>query len=313
MQFNKKIKAMRRVCLIFGLFFLSTSVFAQELLDFAKTEDSLKAVFKSIALETSYSRRDSLNSVFYKMLTTALKVQSSYGYPFDSIRIGNLNSPDGRFRVFTWNIPQPGGYQKYFGLMQVKNPDGTVKLIELNDSRNSVTDAKNEKLTADRWMAALYYQVTHFKTAAGNAYILLGYDFNNLFTSKKIIEVLTFDAAGNPNFGSPVFNVDGKYRLSRIVFEFNARVSMVLRYNEDSKTIVFDHLSPSSPEFAGDFQYYGPDGSFDGFKFEGTEWVYVRDLDLRNPRRSKPKPVNAPVDIKEPGFLYRPNISSTKK
>lgn len=304
---------MRRVCLIFRLFFLSTSVFAQELLDFAKTEDSLKAVFKCIALETSYSRRDSLNSVFYKMLTTALKVQSSYGYPFDSIRIGNLNSSDGRFRVFTWNIPQPGGYQKYFGLMQVKNPDGTVKLIELNDSRNSVTDAKNEKLTADRWMAALYYQVTHFKTAAGNTYILLGYDFNNLFTSKKIIEVLTFDAAGNPNFGSPVFNVDGKYRLSRIVFEFNARVSMVLRYNEDSKTIVFDHLSPSSPEFAGDFQYYGPDGSFDGFKLEGTEWVYVRDLDLRNPRRSKPKPVNAPVDIKEPGFLYRPNISSTKK
>ncbi|MEW5844835.1 MAG: hypothetical protein AB1777_01070 [Bacteroidota bacterium] len=283
-------------------------------MNLTRAEDSLKAVFRNIAIETSYSRRDSLNTVFYKMLKAALAVQSSYSYPFDSIRIGKLKSPDERFRVFTWNIPQPGGYQQYFGLMQVKNPDGTFKLIELSDSRKRIADAKNEKLTADRWMAALYYQVARFKTGAGNTYILLGYDFNNLFTSKKIIEVLTFDNLGNPTFGYPVFNVDGKYRLSRIVFEFNARVSMVLRYNEDSKTIVFDHLSPSSPEFAGDFQYYGPDGSFDGFKLEGSEWVYVRDLDMRNPRRSRPKPVNAPVDIKEPGFLYRPNgNSSTRK
>ena len=85
-----------------------------------------------------------------------------------------------------------------------------------------------------------------------------------IFYIKKIIDVLTFDSQGTPILASG-FNVDGKYRLSRIVFEFNARVNMVLRYNDDSKTIVFDHLSPSSPEFAGDFQYYGPDGSFDGF------------------------------------------------
>lgn len=269
-------------------------------------------MFSSMVIETSYSRRDSLNSIFYDMLRRILEVQTSFTYPFDSIRVGKLKSPDGKFRIFTWNIPQPGGYQKYFGLLQVKKADGNMALIELVDGRKSITDAKNEKLSAERWMAALYYQLVQFSTPNGNAYVLLGYDFNNLFTSKKIIDVLTFDNQGTPTFGSPVFNVDGKYRLSRIVFEFNARVNMVLRYNDDSKTIVFDHLSPSSYEFAGDFQYYGPDGSFDGFKLEGSEWVYVRDLDLRNPRRSKPKPVNVPVDIKEPGFLYKPNASLKK-
>lgn len=303
---------MRRVVFL-GLFFLPLSLFSQSAFDFVRVEDSLKVVFNSITAETTYSRRDSLNSIFLDLLRSTLEVQTSFNYPFDSIRIGKLKSPDGKFRVFTWNIPQPGGYQKYFGLLQVKQADGNVALFELKDGRKSITDAKNEKLLAERWMAALYYQLAQFPTANGNAYVLLGYDFNNLFTSKKIIDVLTFDSQGTPTFGYPVFNVDGKYRLSRIVFEFNARVNMVLRYNDDSKTIVFDHLSPSSPEFAGDFQYYGPDGSFDGFKLEGTEWVYVRDLDLRNPRRSKPKPVNAPVDFKEPGFLYQPNKSSTKK
>jgi len=301
-----------RNIIFWGLIFLPVSLFSQEAFDFVKTEDSLKLVFNRIASETSYSRRDSLNTIFLGMLRSALEVQSSFAYPFDSIRIGKLKSPDGRLRIFTWNIPQPGGYQKYFGLMQVKKVGGNVMLIELKDGRKSISDAKNEKLSADRWMAALYYQMAQFPVANGNAYVLLGYDFNNLFTSKKIIDVLTFDSQGTPTFGSPVFNVDGKYRLSRIVFEFNARVNMVLRYNDDSKTIVFDHLSPSSPEFAGDFQYYGPDGSFDGFKLESTEWVYVRDLDLRNPRRSRPKPVNAPVDIKEPGFLYKPNSSPKK-
>lgn len=277
-----------------------------------RAEDSLKVMVNSMVWETSYSRRDSLNTVFYKMLKTTLENQESFDYPFDSIRVGKLKSPDGKFRIFTWNIPQPGGYQKYFGLLQVKKADGNMVLIELVDGRKSITDAKNEKLPAERWMAALYYQLAQFPTPNGNAYVLLGYDFNNLFTSKKIIDVLTFDKQGTPTFGFPVFNVDGKYRLSRIVFEFNARVNMVLRYDDDSKTIVFDHLSPSSPEFLGDFQYYGPDGSFDGFKLDGTEWVYVRDLDLRNPRRSKPKPVNAPVNIKEPGFLYKPNASFKK-
>lgn len=295
---------MRRVSIFWGLFFLINSAFSQVSLEFSKIDDSLKTVFNRIGTEISYSRRDSLNTIFYQMLKTILEDQSSFSYPFDSLRIGKIKSPDGRLRIFTWNIPQPGGYQKYFGFLQVKKGDGSVALIELKDGRNRIVDAKNERLTPDRWMACLYYQLVQFSTSKGNAYVLLGYDFNNLFTSKKIIEVLTFDSQGIPTFGSPVFNVDGRYRLSRIVFEFSARVSMVLRYNDDTKTIVFDHLSPSSPEFVGDLQYYGPDGSYDGFKLEGAEWVYVRDLDLRNPHRSKPK-VDAPADIKEPGFLYK--------
>jgi hypothetical protein len=270
--------------------------------------DSLSSLFKQIREETSYSKRDSLNNIFYSGFKNLLKHQETFEFSFDSIRFGKLKSPDGALKVYTWNIPQPAGYQKYYGFMQYKLPSGKVKLIELKDSRKEIKDPRNEQLDASKWMAALYYQLIQFSRGNKNVYILLGFDYNNLFTSKKIIEVVTFDNNGNPLFGLPVFNVDGKYHLSRIVFEFNARVSMVLRYIEDSKVIVFDHLSPSSSEFIGDLQYYGPDGSFDGFKLENSEWVYVRDLDLRNPRRERPKPVDAPVDIKEPGFLYKSNL-----
>jgi len=303
---------MLKVFLFLGVFFTTTLTFSQQSVEMREAEYSLKSIYRQILAEISYSSRDSLNAVFYRSFKEALMRQRSFSYPFDSIPIGKLTSPDGRFRIFTWNIPQPGGYQKYFGLMQVKNADGDVKLVELIDGRNDIKDPRNDKLTAQRWMAALYYQLVSFNSTFGPAYVLLGSDFNNLFTSKKIIEVLTFDTHGNPVFGLPVFNVDGKYRLSRIVFEFSARASMVLRYSDEGKTIVFDHLSPSQSIFTGDFQYYGPDGSFDGFKLEDTEWVYVRDLDLRNPRRPKPKPIDAPVDIKEPEFIYIPYNKSIK-
>ena len=99
--------------------------------------------------------------------------------------------------------------------------------------------------------------------------------------------------------------------LSRIVFEFSARAVFTLRYIAEQQMIIFDHLSPAKPEYLGDFQFYGPDSSFDGFKLENGKWIYVRDLDLRNPRRERPKPVDAPVEIKEPSFIYKPSAGKT--
>ncbi len=295
----------RRIGLMGFLFGLSHLLFAQSVNLFE--EKVLDDLFKRIQSETSYSRRDSLNTIFYDSLKIVLGHRDSYSYPFDSLYIGKLRSSDDKFRIFTWNIPQPGGYQNYFGLMQVKTGSNKIKLVELRDGRDKIKDPKNEQLNANIWMAALYYQLTEFTVGGQKVYLLLGFDFNNLFTSKKIVEVLTFDNDDNPIFGFPIFNVDGKYNLSRIVFEFNTRASIVLKFLDDRKMLVFDHLSPSSPEFTGDFQYYGPDGSFDGFKFDGIKWMYVRDLDLRNPNRPKAKPTWAPEEIKDPGFLYRPS------
>jgi hypothetical protein len=46
--------------------------------------------------------------------------------------------------------------------------------------------------------------------------------------------------------------------------------------------IIFDHLSPSKPSYAGNYQYYGPDFSYDGLKFEQGIWELVENVDIRN-------------------------------
>ena len=109
-----------------------------------------------------------------------------------------------------------------------------------------------------------------------------------MFTSKRVIDVLYFDEQGNPQFGAPIFD-NGKRKFSRIIFEYSAKVSMVMRYVPESDMIIFDHLSPSEPRYSNDYRFYGPDFSYDGFKFEKGRWLLYSDLDMRNAERPKPK------------------------
>ncbi|MGE0076285.1 MAG: hypothetical protein AB7S48_00335 [Bacteroidales bacterium] len=274
---------------------------------FSSKEKSLSDLFKRIATETSAFKRDSFNNIFSENFEQTLKQDSSFFYPFDSLKhIGKLASNDNKIRIYTWNIPQSGGLYNYFGYLQIRNDSGKSILYKLRDSRNEVKDQNNERLSTDKWMAALYYQVADISINSQTYYILLGFDFNNLFSSKKIVDVLSFDNNENPVFGLPIFNVDNKMLLSRIVFEYSARAVFTLKYMPDQQMLIFDHLSPAKPEYLGDFQFYGPDSSFDGFKLENEKWTYVRDLDLRNPKREKIKPVEAPEKLSEPSFIYKP-------
>lgn len=306
--------SLKRLVLVFGysLFFLG--LFAQNSADnsLAKQEEVLTSMLKSIANETSFSVKDSLNSQFKKKFEQVLLMDNSIDYPFDSLKsIGKLTPNSKKIRIYTWNLPLSGGLHKYFGFIQVRKNDGRVALYNLTDRRKDVKDPNNERLNPDSWMGAVYYQIAEVDFESQTHYILLGFDFNNLFTSKKIIEVLSLDGNENPVFGQPVFSVDNKMLLSRIVFEYSARVVFTLKFIAEQQMIVFDHLSPSRPEYTGDFQFYGPDSSFDGFKLEKGKWIYVRDLDLRNPRKEKPKPVDSPEKIPEPSFIYKPLYGKT--
>jgi hypothetical protein len=63
--------------------------------------------------------------------------------------------------------------------------------------------------------------------------------------------------------------------------------------------IVFDHLSPSESIYEGQRQYYGPDFTFDGYKFVNKRWKLFPDLDLKRPANSTTLPVKSkPVSNK---------------
>lgn len=286
------------------LVFSSYTAKTQEI-SIKSAEDSLSALMSKVYSNSSVSEREEANSEFIKLFKNSIVRPNAFDFPFDSLKhLGKVKSDDGQVRIFTWNYPLTGGNQKYFGFIVLNNKKGVLSLIELIDNRQAITNPIKDVLSKSNWMGALYYSIIDVPIKGMTYYILLGLDFNNLFTSKKIIEVLSIDKQGEVSFGSEVFHV-GELTLNRVVFEFSARATMMLRYIPESKTIVFDHLSPSRPNLTENFQFYGPDFTYDGFKFEKGKWVYVRNLDLRNPRREPVKPRESDEKFIQPGFIYK--------
>ncbi len=100
------------------------------------------------------------------------------------------------------------------------------------------------------------------------------------FHIKSCLTCLTFDRKGHPVFGGDF--VLEKKTVRRFILEYSADVVISMRYNPHLNMIVFDHLEPFQPIFKGNYRFYSPDGSYDGFTFDDGDFVFQKDVDARN-------------------------------
>ena len=269
-----------------------------------KHEKELQVLLSRLVEETNQADKSLINQEFLKRFKIALQAEGAFDYPFDSlVNVGKQKSADNVLRVFTWNLPLPRGLQQYFGFIMVKQDEG-VQVFELEDKRAEFESPHLDVGTPSKWFGALYYELITRQHQGKAYYTLLGVDLNNIFSSKRIVEVITLEN-GIPVFGAPIIRLKDRM-ISRVIFEYSSRATMILRWDSDNSMIVSSHLTPMQPTYAGNFQYYVPDLSFDGFRFADGYWVYTPDIDARNPRRERaPLPVQPPTENFDPGFLYR--------
>jgi hypothetical protein len=280
MKKYKKIFILILCCLPFsGLFSQHTDTTSIH-----KYEQILSELFDRISNHNNDLQKERINSEIVDTFEKVLAIEGSFSYPFDSLSyVGKITSNDNKLRIYTWNLPYMNGTHKYFGFIQYYPPEEkNFLLYKLIDSSENYESPENLILADTTWFGALYYEIAEKKHEGNTYYTLLGFDFNDFLTSKKIIEILYFKDDKLAVFGKPVFNYRNKI-ISRIIFEYSAKVSMVLKYNKDLKMIIFDHLSPSKPSYEGHFMYYGPDFSYDGLEFKDGIWNEVPDVDVRNP------------------------------
>ncbi len=253
-----------------------------------KAQDTtLVSRFSSLFAEQNDRKKDSIVDGLIPDFTTFLKVHSSSTFDFKQVKhLGVLESPDKAFTFYLFNLKYRDGSNRHFGFVQQPNGAGFTVTF-LNDKSGDVLKPNEEILSPEKWYGALYYQIIPIKSNGRKYYTLLGFSFNNLFTSRKVIEVMELTQSGLV-FGVPLF-FDGKRSASRIVFEHSARYLMTLQYIPDTKTIVFDHLTSSEANAGTDFQFYGPDGSHDGFVFDGVLWNLKSNIDVRMPQKVQKK------------------------
>lgn len=244
-------------------------------------QDSLNHLGKKLVNDDTEMERMNANTDFIKTLVQALRVPHSFNFHFDSVKtIKILNAPDNRYRILTWYVAYDDGSYRFYGTIQM-NTGEELKMFPLTDYSPFMKNAEDTITDNTKWLGAQYYKIIPVYTGQNPYYILLGWKGNTVKTTKKVIEVLSFNREGKPVLGMPVFDGNGKTR-KRIVFEYARQVSMLLKYQEDQHLIVFDNLAPPDKKQTGKFDLYGPDLSYNGYRFKNGKWVYVDNLDMKN-------------------------------
>ncbi|WP_231459331.1 hypothetical protein [Pedobacter sp. Leaf132] len=244
-------------------------------------QDSLINITKAIYSTPNDEVKTASNGKFIKTLVEALKQPNSYNYNFDSLKnVSVVKSSDQVFRIISWYLPFENGTYRYFGTIQMNNKGG-LKLFPLIDQTENISDA-NMITNNQKWYGARYYEVIPI-TSSGKQpyYVLLGWKGNTLESTKKVIEILSFDR-DNVNFGMPVFDGKELKGKNRVIFEYNKQNAMVLKTDKKAGLIVFDHLAPFDPEMVGKFQFYGSDGNTDAFKVIGGRLKLQENVVINN-------------------------------
>ncbi|MEO6001352.1 MAG: hypothetical protein ABIN89_31160 [Chitinophagaceae bacterium] len=244
-----------------------------------KKEDSLQIFADSMINGLSPAKRFRSDSVFTKMLVRALQVKNSFYYPFDSLKtVSRLYAPDSSFRIFTWQLKKDDYMFMQKGAIQMRTPTGDLKLMNLFDASMFTSKPLDSVRTRKTWIGAIYYRIIEKTYNGKKYYTLLGFDDFTVSSSRKWMEVLSFNDNDEPVFGGPFisFKEDStkKAPLQRFNIEYKKDARTTFNYDPELDMIVYDHLI-SETEEPEKKDTYIPDGDFEGFKWRNGQWVHV--------------------------------------
>ena len=288
-------------CLLLGSAAMAQPITQAQQQQLQKAEEQLIRTAEVMINDQIDLERFKADSIFTRQLVGALRTPNSFYYPFDSLTsVSHLYAPDSSFRIFTWQLVKDFASVRHKGAIQMRTQDGSLKLIPLFDvsdytkrPTDSVRDAKN-------WIGCIYYRIVQKTTANRNFYTLLGFDDNSDVTSKKWIEVLTFDTTGNPHFGGRYFqyendNLKPKQPAYRFCIEYKKDGRARVNYDPELDVIMFDHLISESKEPEKKATLV-PDGDYEGFRWVGGRWLHIDklfDFKLEDGQAPVPQPLRA--------------------
>lgn len=311
MKFNSLGSTMPYVLLLFiSTLFLSNNGYSQIISAADKKkllakEDTLKEYARYLVTDSLTEDRMVSDSIFTRTLVRALQIKNSFYYPFDSVLgVSRLYAPDSSFRIFTWNILYDDFYSRQKGAIQMRTKDGSLKLIPLRDVSEFTQNAMDSVRGKGNWIGAIYYNIIKTQHKGKNFYTLFGIDYNTIRSTKKWIEVLTFNEKNEPVFGGPLFSYEQdsikKAPQNRFGLEYKKDARVLANFIEEVNMILVDHLISESDEPENKWTMV-PDGDNEGFKWENGKWVHVDKafdfkIDMKgvDPYLGKP-PVGEPI------------------
>lgn len=271
----------RAFTILISLYF-TVAIQAQETeyLTLVKSESQLQEMFTQLYSDTLSEVEPLLDSI-RAVMSVALSEPGSMDFPWNGLeKIGMVSSEDLKVRVFTWHVRDDPDHYRYFGYIQVGLKRGKIKLFELKDNGKAQRGVMKLNQSIEDWYGKLYYQILTNKYKRKTYYTLLGMDFNDSRSTIKSVEVIALQRNEAVFVKELFFN--GRDKVDRVVLEYADRVAISVRQDQNLGMITYDHLVPFHPVYQNNYEFYGPDGSYDGLEFSGGLWTLRKDIDARN-------------------------------
>jgi hypothetical protein len=268
-------------------------------------EDTLQAYARRLITDSTTAERMISDSNFTRTLVRALQIKNSFFYPFDSVKgISKLYAPDSTFRIFTWDMQFDEYYSRQKGAIQLRTKDGSLKLIPLRDVSEFIDNPMDSIRYKNNWIGAIYYNIIKTQYQGKNYYTLFGLDNFSVRSTKKWIEVLSFNEKNEPVFGGPVFSYEQdsipRKAQNRFGIEYKKDARVLVNFIDELQMILVDHLVSENDEPENPWTMV-PDGDNEAFKWENGKWVHIDKafdfkVDMRgaDPYMGKP-PVGDPI------------------
>ncbi len=276
------------------------NISSNDIAQLRRKEDSLKVFASQIVQGRSDEVRFNADSQFTKTFVRALKIHNAFYYPFDSlVSISKLAPGDSSFKIFTWQLVINDEVTRQHGAIQMRTSDGSLKLFPLVDKSDVIKNIADTVANNFGWVGAVYYKLIQKKAFDKNYYTLLGYDENNIRSTKKIIDVLTFNNTGEPIFGGPYFSFpNGSLTNSfgnRFIMEYKKDAGPHLNYDEEQDMIILEHLipEPGIGDVKKKYTYVG-DGDYDALQWKNGKWVHI-DKVFTFKLKEGEEPIPAPI------------------
>jgi hypothetical protein len=233
-------------------------------------EDDLIQIAPFVISSTTDSAKLANAEILQAKLLEVLANPTTFDFEFANLRMTTVaiaSHPKSNVRLFTFNIILKSGVFQQYGVIQQKTKTG-ISLFSLNDTaQNLPKDYLETTVENPEWIGGLYYQLIPHKIKRKQYYVVMAFDGHNLNSNRSIIDVLSFEN-GLPVWGAPIFRdgIEDPSEEMRVVFEYHKSSRILMRYEEEQKTIVFDEVGPPFPAAQGNVFYYIPTGDYSGYK-----------------------------------------------
>ncbi len=234
------------------------------------------------------SNQKKFNELFALFLQKLIRQEPNLkNYKIDSLlSMAHIISKDEKLQVFSWSMQQQDFSYKYFCYLSFTDQKGQ-KTIELKQDPSIVLNDKlaYKKLNAFKWYGAIYFDLLQVKHKKKTTYVLLGIDKSNPLISKKVIEPIAFTSSKHLVLGKALLRHEKRIKR-RAVFQYSSDV----RYDIviDKQQLIFSSLAAHEPQYTGQYQYYGPDLSFNAYKWEKDHFQFIKDIDFRGKDKGNP-------------------------